>query len=311
VALVRNADPEKEAKLKKIYQDLAVVEGSLDDADTIAENAAKAKYVINCASSDHDKSVQAVLVGLERQSAGRPGDPPLYIHISGLGIANDNCRGELVEEDKIPRYTDIGFSLDQVPPGNPHWNCDTLIAGAGVRKENPVRTIIGYPGWIYGLGEGTRKSTAAIRGFLSAYKTITYAGTWGPGYNSMNNIHVKDCANALLLIFEAAIAGKADEGAEGHYFLASDEPYVAFRDITNVIGDIMFSKGLVTEGGSKPLPVSVTDAFGEGVWLLLGSNHRASPQRLKRLGWEPTETKKFSLLQSLPLEVEVALQEEY
>lgn len=46
-------------------------------------------------------------------------------------------------------------------------------------------------------------------------KKVGHAGTWGPGANSMNNIHVKDCASALLVVFKAALEGRADEGAEG------------------------------------------------------------------------------------------------
>lgn len=97
----------------------------------------------------------AILEGLEKQSASRPGDPPVYIHVSGLALLNDDARGELVPEDKIPQYTDIGFSLDRVPDDAPHKNCDSLIVAAGTREQNPVRTVIAYPGWIFGVGEGT------------------------------------------------------------------------------------------------------------------------------------------------------------
>ncbi|KDR74322.1 hypothetical protein GALMADRAFT_250148 [Galerina marginata CBS 339.88] len=309
VALVRNPSPWKEAKLKSIYQDLTIVEGNLDDSDLIEEEAARAKYVINCASPDHYECIEAILDGLGQQSEDRPGDPPLYIHLSGLGMASDNARGELIDEDNIPRYTDIGFSLDQVPPDNPHVHCDMLVAEAGVRKENPVRTIMAYPGWVYGLGEGMSKTTSALRAFLGASRTLKYAGTWGPGHNSMRNIHVKDCANAILMILEAAVAGRADEGAEGHYFLVSNAPYVTFGEISTVIGDIMFGKGIYTRGGSQPLPPSVANAYGESGWRVLGGNNRVDPQRLKRLGWEATETNRVPLLKSLPLELEVALHE--
>lgn len=47
-------------------------------------------------------------------------------------------------------------------------------------------------------------------------KDVGYAGTWGPGANSMNNIHIKDVASSLLVVLKAALEGKADEGAEGH-----------------------------------------------------------------------------------------------
>lgn len=46
-------------------------------------------------------------------------------------------------------------------------------------------------------------------------KNVGYAGTWGPGANAMNNIHVKDCAMGLLFVLQAALEGRADEGLEG------------------------------------------------------------------------------------------------
>lgn len=58
VALVRKPTPETQAKLKDIYKDLEIVEGSLDDAAEIESQAEKADYVVNCASSDHLGSIQ-------------------------------------------------------------------------------------------------------------------------------------------------------------------------------------------------------------------------------------------------------------
>lgn len=46
-------------------------------------------------------------------------------------------------------------------------------------------------------------------------KRIGYAGTWGPGFNAQNTIHVRDMADAVLTIFKAAIEGRAEEGANG------------------------------------------------------------------------------------------------
>lgn len=58
VGLVRAATQEKEAKLQSIYPNLSIVKGSLDDHNIIVEQAFKAKYVINCASSDHPGSIK-------------------------------------------------------------------------------------------------------------------------------------------------------------------------------------------------------------------------------------------------------------
>ena len=54
---------------------------------------------------------EATLDGLEKSSAARPGNPPLYIHVSGCGILSDNARGELKEPVKM--WSDIGLDLEE------------------------------------------------------------------------------------------------------------------------------------------------------------------------------------------------------
>ena len=53
----------------------------------------------------------ATLDGLEKNAASRPGNPPLYIHISGCGIISDNIRGEKAENPKF--WSDIGLDLKE------------------------------------------------------------------------------------------------------------------------------------------------------------------------------------------------------
>lgn len=127
------------------------------------------------------------------------------------------------------------------------------IVEAGSRTDNPVRTILYLPAQVsttplkgfvmsahvepvpprsmvlvtvsararearhesHTKSKGIQKTTLWLRIFLSTMKSVGYAGTWGPGANAMNNIHVKDCAMGLLLILEAALEGRADEGPEG------------------------------------------------------------------------------------------------
>lgn len=50
---------------------------------------------------------------------------------------------------------------------------------------------------------------------MGMFKSAGFAGTWGPGLNRMGNLHVKDCTNAILTVFKAALEGKAEEGREG------------------------------------------------------------------------------------------------
>ncbi|KAF7798960.1 hypothetical protein EIP86_010189 [Pleurotus ostreatoroseus] len=185
VALVRDPTFEKRTRLNEIHPNVTVVEGTLNDADIIIEQVLKADIVINSASSDHWPSVKAILDGLEKSSASRPGKPPLYIHISGCGIISDNARGELNENIKV--WSDIDLDL----------------------KEGRFRA-------------GVQKTTLWLRIFLDYAKKIGYAGTWGPGRNIQNTIHVRDMADIVLFVFKAALEGKAAEGADGLYFACTD-----------------------------------------------------------------------------------------
>ncbi|KAJ8521054.1 hypothetical protein ONZ45_g2196 [Pleurotus djamor] len=306
-ALVRAPVEEKEKQLKTIYPNLTVVEGVLEDDATIQEQAAKADIVINSASSDHIGSIKSVLAGLEKGSATRPGDPPFYLHVSGTGMLSDNVRGAQVDESTITEYSDIGFDMAKALQSNMHVREDTLILAAGSRKENPVRTAIVCPGWIYGIGEGVQKTTLPVRIFLDMFKRNGRAGTWGPGHVKMNNIHVKDVSSGLMTVLKAALEGKADEGLEGIYFAVSTEPRVSNHDLAARYGDIIHEKGLVPVGGSVPFGEDVTGPLGEYGWSLFGGNFYTRPDRLTKFGWKATESAKKSLLEYLPEEIDAVL----
>ncbi|KAH8088956.1 hypothetical protein BXZ70DRAFT_501495 [Cristinia sonorae] len=305
-ALVRNATPEKVAQLEKIYPGITVVEGTLEDDAVIQEQAQSVDVVINTASSDHSPSVKSTLAGLNKSAAARPGNPPLYIHISGCGIISDDARGEDVDHATIPVVSDIGLDLKKCPPTNTHLDSDIPIVEAGTRKENPIRSIIIFPAQIYGVGSGIQKNTLWLRFFTDFAKKLGYVGTWGKGYNSMNNLHVKDCANAILLVFKAALEGRAEEGAEGLYFAATDAPRIPYREWTKVMGDHLHAQGLIEHPGTRPMPDEVVEPLGHYGWSLLGGNQFAKPERLARLGWIPTETLRQPLLEALPAAVDEA-----
>ena len=62
---------------------------------------------------------------------------------------------------------------------------------------------------------GVQKTTLWLRIFMGYAKQVGYAGTWGPGKNIQNTIHVLDMADIVLFVFKAAVEGRAAEGAEG------------------------------------------------------------------------------------------------
>ncbi|KAJ3554438.1 hypothetical protein NM688_g3112 [Phlebia brevispora] len=306
IALIRNATAERRARLNEIHPNITVEEGALDDANAIIDQVLKADIVINSASSDHWPSVKATLEGLEKSSATRPGNPPLYIHVSGCGILSDNARGEHNPNLKI--WSDIGLDLKDCDPINTHLESDIPIVAAGTRKENPVRTIIIYPGQIYGVGTGVQKTTLWLRFFLDYAKKLGYAGTWGPGRNVQNTIHVLDCADILLFIFKAALEGKAAEGAEGLYFAVTDTT-MSYGEWAEKMGDYLYSKGLIKEPGCKPMPPEVVEPLGHYGWSLFGGSLVGKADHLTQMGWKPVYSNKESLLETLPAAIDAGLED--
>ncbi|KAI0343440.1 NAD(P)-binding protein [Trametopsis cervina] len=296
-ALLRNATDTRKASLHNIHPNLTVTEGTLEDVAIIEEAVLKADIVVNVASSDHWPSVKATLDGLEKSSSSRPGNPPLYIHISGCGIVSDNARGQGPVTDKV--WSDIGLDLNDCDPINTHLPSDKPIVAAGTRKENPVRTIIIYPCQIYGVGNGIQPTSLWLRIFLQYARNLGYAGTWGAGLNGQNTIHLQDMADICLLIFKAALEGKADEGAEGLYFAATDTT-ITYGEWARKMGDHLYQKGLLKEPGAKPMPDEVVEPLGHYGWSLLGGNMYVKADRLARLGWKPVHSNTASLLDTLP-----------
>ncbi|CAL1703431.1 unnamed protein product [Somion occarium] len=288
---------------------------TLEDAAIIEEQAEKADIVINVASCDHGLCAKAVLAGLDKRSVNNPEDPPLLLHVSGTGILSDNARGEVI--DNVTIYSDLDLDLKSLPADNAHLEIDLSIVEAGTRKENPIRTAIIYPVMIYGVGEGVQKTTAWLRAFLEFAKLNKHAGTWGRGLNSINNVHVKDVASAIFTVLTAALEHRADEGAQGLYFAASDEPKVSWYEWMAPMGDYLYSKGIVAKAGSHPFSDEFiesikADNLSRGIhsdgWSLFGGNQFSKPQRLARLGWEPVETKKHPMLSILKESVDAALE---
>ncbi|THU95691.1 NAD(P)-binding protein [Dendrothele bispora CBS 962.96] len=303
-ALLRS--PGKIEQLRMLHPDVKPVAGSLDDFDIVKNEAAKHPIVVNTASSDHSKSIEATLAGLKEYSIGNPGNPPLYIHTSGLGITSDNSRGEPVPIQKV--WSDVGLKLESFNPDNYHLDGDTMIVAAGKDKQVPVRTIIVFPGWIYGVSEGPEKITLAMRLYVRLAREAGHVGTWGPGANKNFNCHVKDVANALLVIFDAALQGTAEEGEEGLYFVLSNNPALTMYEFNSALGDALFKKGFLKTPECKPLPNEVTARLGEYGWSVAGGNQMAQADRIQRLGWKPVVSDKISILESLEEEVSVMLE---
>ncbi|THU83791.1 hypothetical protein K435DRAFT_688888, partial [Dendrothele bispora CBS 962.96] len=230
----------------------------------------------------------------------------LIIHTSGLGLVSDNSRGEPVPIQKI--WSDVGLDLENFGYNNYHLNCDATIVKAGKDKQVPVRTIIVFPGLIYGVSEGPEKITIPMRRHLQLAREAGHVGTWGPGANKMVNCHVKDVANALLVILDAALQGTAEEGGEGLYFVLSNNPALTMHELNSALGNILFKKGFLKTAECKTLPSEIIDKPGEYGWSVMGGNVMAQADRIQRLGWKPVVSNEISILDTLEEEVSTMLE---
>lgn len=153
-ALTRRDD--QAAELKELG--VEPVRGSVEDADLIAEWAAKSDIVIHTASADDDKGTFAIVKGLK----SRPKDAKraIYIQTSGNDELVRSARGMAAHsvEDKI--LSDLHMTDEQIDARIAedayHRHVDgplrkELINPAAEKEHNVVTSII-VPPLIYGIG---------------------------------------------------------------------------------------------------------------------------------------------------------------
>ncbi|KAF8665562.1 hypothetical protein AX16_000021 [Volvariella volvacea WC 439] len=311
VAIARNATEERRAAILQLNPNTTIVEGSLDNDAIIREQAFKVDIVVNAANGQHEPSTRAALAGLEEASKQRPGNPPIYIHTSGYAQLANEADGEAITDyATATKYIDTSYSPDDVPQDNLMVVLNKEIIAAGERKENPVKTMIIFPSWIYGIGDGIQKITLALRMWLSFAKAEGHAVTLGRGFNQTSTIHVRDVATSMIAMLKDALDGTASTGAQGLYFAGSEfETSPTLKEAQDEIGNALCELGLVTQPGSHPASPMLAQAIPPPIFRVFSGNSYAVPERLKQLGVEFTETKKLSLLQSLKDEVGLAVNE--
>ncbi|KXT06095.1 hypothetical protein AC578_1301 [Pseudocercospora eumusae] len=298
IALLRNPTPERTQELRSLHPNIEILHGNLEDRNLVAETAENVDIVVHVAHSDHEPSVSAILEGLTKRSAakGRTNEElPIYLHMSGCGIIADNARGERIPRECVKEWSDLDLSLYECPAENTHLPTDKQIFEAGMRKEKPIRTVIVFPSLIYGVGRTGKRSGMWVPIFTELARKAGHAGTWGPGEVTQYAVHVRDVAGAVMVLLSAALEGRVKGGEDGLFFATTKEPNMTWKEINDVLGEILFKRGEVKEPGSKPFAPEITEPLGDYGWSLLGSNGFARPDKLTAMGWEPEWTKKVPL----------------
>ncbi|KAF9060362.1 hypothetical protein BDP27DRAFT_1370633 [Rhodocollybia butyracea] len=278
-ALARNLSSSKITHLQSLHPNLELIEGSLEDISVIEAEAKKTDVVINVAAAEHMGSVNGEFI------------TPKHIWLDTEFTGNTL---------KSPEFE--GNHLKGA--------CETI---AQASKTSPlVRTMILFPGFIYGVGPGIQPVTRPIRMYLELASQAGHVGTIGPGRNVLGCIHIKDVASAVSSVLSGALEGKnMGEGDNGFYFIVS-KYMVSMLSVCQMIGDVLLNQGLVSESTARPIPFSAQIMEQLGPWAdVMSSNQFCRSDRLiKELGWSAKHTDLAdSFHESLPKEIELGLKE--
>ena len=266
VGTARTQDKAKELEARGIQATVA----SFDDLDALARLAKEADAVINAASADERKVVEALLAALK-------GSGKHFIHTSGSSIVATDAVGELtagVHDEDTP--------IEPVPEKVARISLDKTVLDAA---KDGIHTNVICPCLIYGKGLGLNPDSVQLPPLIQYARETGTARYIGKGENVWSNVHIEDLADLYLLVLERAPAGT---------FFFAENGEANFRDVVTAIG-----KSLHLPVGSMPLQE------GEKRWgvelgrLALASNSRIRAKRARALGWKPHRPSVFDVLAEL------------
>jgi nucleoside-diphosphate-sugar epimerase len=282
-------DDSQAALVTNLYSsNVTPVVGSLSDAAFLQKEAAKAFIVVNGTGENGD-AVQALIEGLAKNplnNATKASERPVFIHISGTSLVTYKVLGESSPHisNDLTEYDEL-MGLDET---HRQVKNDNIVRR--VSKEANVRSLILSPPTILGRGTGPgKKETVQVHW----YDAIVEAGApflLGKGENIWSVVSVRDLGKAILFFVDLVLEGseKLEFGDRGYYFIEAFE--ASLMDRAKAIG-----KRLVSEGKIKTADVQllseeeITKKHGPFFSYLLGSSSRVRADRLRSLGWQPTE----------------------
>jgi nucleoside-diphosphate-sugar epimerase len=291
VGLVRNTEAAQKVKAK--LPTIHTVLGDLSSHNTLLEEARKADIVVQAADCDDVSLVQTLIKGL---SEGKKGGT--FIQVSGSASIVDASAGYGQLSTRI--YDDIE-DIDEITTFDSthlHWDSDQAVIREG--EISGVRTAILAPGMVYGVGQGPVKTHGWTLPWLKdAILKHGKGFTVGEGRSVWAGVHVKDLAEAIVLVLEQALqpnGGKAAWGKEGSYYVESGE--FAFGDIVPKFVGILKEKGLIESVEINQLGEEEATSLHPYALMIWGSNSRCRASRLRALGWKPRQPSIFEVLSS-------------
>jgi nucleoside-diphosphate-sugar epimerase len=214
-ALVRDAHKGNAVK-KAFPTHVEIVQGDLDDASLIEQEASEANIVVHLASTKHETSSRAIAKGLATRKDGAG----YWIQISGASMfSTPEIQAGEYGKPSEKRYDDFEGVKEviEVIRTSPARVVDNLVLD---QSPVDVKTAL-LPGpLIYGTGRGPI-NTRSIQGPEMARYALQngHAFVVGEGQAAWSNVHVSDVGKLIVLLVEAALDGRDGLwNQEGIYF---------------------------------------------------------------------------------------------
>ncbi|THW13959.1 hypothetical protein D6D24_05743 [Aureobasidium pullulans] len=271
IALVR--DKAKAAPIGEKYSQVTLLEGDLDSASLIEDQAARADVVINAANAKYLPTVQSICKGVLQSSKDKP---TLWLQISGasllsvpdikhksFGEASEKVYDDLVNTDEIRQLIDTTSSR----------TVDQAILNFARAHATKVKTALIFPPIIYGLGRGQgNKRSIQIPTLCNAAIKQHESIFVGRGEACWGNVHVADLSGLIGKLTEAG--------------LDSDSPEHLRERERILLPSNRRNKNIAQAGGKRNIEARVesitaeqADQFSPHGSVLFGTNARSKPSR--------------------------------
>ncbi len=276
------------------------VVGTLDDDHLLNSQAAQADIVFNTANCDHRDSTAAIVSGLALRKS-QTGNCSILIHTSGAGVLSDTSNGmgvALAHDTKAVIWDDADAEAHaKIPYHAPHREVDLEVFAAS--RKGTAKTYLVVPPTVFGVGLGPfaeQRMSIQIPRLIYQSLLIRRAAHVGTGENVWANVHVADLAELYLLILDAALAGRAPEGAAGLFYPVTE--HFTWLDVAKRIGQELYEQELIAS--AEP----VTGLPQGWFW---GSNVRLRSSNGSALGWQPKSGGTETMLKSIPQDLALVL----
>jgi nucleoside-diphosphate-sugar epimerase len=260
--------------------------GSLDDTVFLQNEASKASIVVN-GTGQNGEAVQALIEGLAKNPLNSTtSEKPVFLHISGTGIVTHDVLG--VASPRVWNDSSDYNELMRIDESHSQVKTDNVVRRVG--KELAVKTLILSPPTI--LGRGTGPGAQETVQYLW-YNAIVDKGApflLGKGENVWSTVSVRDLGKAILFVIDLVLEGsnKLEFGDRGYYFVEAFE--LSLMDRAKAVGERLVKEGKIESADVRFFgEEDIVKEHGPLFAYILGSSSRVRADRLKELGWRPTE----------------------